>query len=66
MVYWRGQPLESLPRTDLECAANEAIAELMGLRDNHARRESYDSIILSFLFGAVFCAVAMLVGILLH
>ena len=66
MVYWRGQPLDTLPRSELERAANEAIDELMGLRDSHTRRENYDSLIVSFLSGAVFCAVAMLVGILLH
>lgn len=66
MVYWRGQPLDNLPRTELERAANEAIAELMGMRDDHTRRESYDSIIVSFLFGAMFCAAAVLVGFLLH
>lgn len=66
MVYWRGQTLDSLPRTDLERAANDSIEELMGLRDNHERRESHDSVILGFILGAAFSAVAVLVGILLH
>jgi hypothetical protein len=66
MVYWRGQPLDCLPRTDLERAANDAIEELMGLRGNHERRESHDSVILGFMLGAAFSAVAVLVGILLH
>ncbi|MDP1701113.1 MAG: hypothetical protein Q8L53_09205 [Aestuariivirga sp.] len=66
MVYWRGQTLDSLPRTDLERAANDAIEELMGLRDNHQRRESHDSVILGFMLGAAFSAVAVLVGVLLH
>ena len=66
MVYWRGQPLESLPRTDLERAANDAIEELMGLRDNHKQRASHDSVILAFMLGAAFSAIAVLVGILLH
>jgi hypothetical protein len=66
MVYWRGQPIDSLPRTDLERAANDAIEELMGLRDNEKQRESHDSAILSFMLGATFTAVAALVGVLLH
>jgi hypothetical protein len=66
MVYWRGQPLDCLPRTDLERAANDAIEELMGLRDNHERRESHDSVILGFMLGAAFSAVAVLVGVMLH
>jgi hypothetical protein len=66
MVYWRGQPLDCLPRTDLERAANDAIEELMGLRNNHERRESHDSVILGFMLGAAFSAVAVLVGIMLH
>lgn len=66
MVYWRGRPIESLPRSDLEVAANDAIVELMGLRNNDMRRESYDSMVLSFLSGAIFCAVAVVAGILLH
>ena len=66
MVYWRGQPLDSLPRTDLERAANDAIEELMGLRDSHQRRESHDSVILGFMLGAAFSAAAVLFGILLH
>jgi hypothetical protein len=66
MVYWRGQPLDCLPRTDLERAANDAIEELMGLRENHERRESHDSVILGFMLGAAFSAVAVLVGIMLH
>ena len=66
MVYWRGQTLDNLPRTELEHAANEAIEELVGLRDQHLRRESYDVVILSFVLGAAFSAVAMLVGIVLH
>jgi len=66
MVYWRGQPLDSLARTDLERAANDAIEELMGLRDNHQRREGHDSVILAFMLGAAFSAVAVLVGIMLH
>ena len=66
MVYWHGQPLDSLPRTDLERAANDAIEELMGLRDNQERRESHDSVILGFMLGAAFSAVAVLVGIMLH
>jgi hypothetical protein len=66
MVYWHGQPLDSLPRTDLERAANDAIEELMGLRDNHKQRENHDSLILGFILGAAFSAVAVLVGIVLH
>jgi len=66
MVYWRGQPLESLPRTDLERAASDAIEELMGLRGNHRQHESRDGVILGFMLGATFSAIAVLVGILLH
>ena len=66
MVYWRGQPLDCLPRTDLERAANDAIEELMGLRGNHERRENHDSVILGFMLGAAFSAVAVLVGVMLH
>ncbi len=66
MVYWRGQPLDCLPRTDLERAANDAIEELMGLRGNHQRRESHDSVILGFMLGAAFSAAAVLFGIMLH
>lgn len=66
MVYWRGQPLDSLPRTDLERAANDAIEELMGLRDNHKQRENHDSVILGFILGAAFSAIAVFVGVLLH
>jgi hypothetical protein len=66
MVYWRGQPLDSLPRTDLERAANDAIEELMGLRDTHKQRESHEGVILGFMLGATFSAIAVLVGILLH
>ena len=66
MVYWRGQPLDCLPRTDLERAANDAIEELMGLRDNHKQRESHDSVILGFILGAAFSAAAVLFGVLLH
>ena len=66
MVYWRGQPLDCLPRTDLERAANDAIEELVGLRDNHQRRESHDNVLLGFILGAAFSAVAVLFGIMLH
>ena len=66
MVYWRGQPLDCLPRTDLERAANDAIEELIGLRGNHERRENHDSVILGFMLGAAFSAVAVLVGVMLH
>jgi hypothetical protein len=66
MVYWRGRPIESLPRSDLEDAANEAIAELIGLRNGDMRRESYDDMVLSFLSGAIFCAIAVFAGFLLH
>ena len=66
MVYWRDQPLDSLPRNDLERAANDAIEELMGLRNNHTRRQSYDSVMLGFMLGATFSAIAVLVGISLH
>ena len=66
MVYWRGQPLDNLPRTDLERAANDAIEQLMGLRDNHKQRESHDNVILGFVLGAAFSAAAVLFGIMLH
>ncbi len=66
MVYWRGQPLDSLPRTDLERAANDAIEELMGPRDNRKQRENHDRVILGFILGAAFSAIAVLVGIWLH
>jgi hypothetical protein len=66
MNYWRGQPLDSLPHSEMERAANEAIDELMGLRAIHERRENYDMLVLSFVGGASFSAAAMLLGVLLH
>ena len=66
MVYWRGQPLDSLTRSDLERAAHDAIEELMGLRDNHDQRAAPDSVVLSFVLGAALSAIAVLVGVLLH
>jgi len=66
MVYWRGQPLDSLTRNDLERAAHDAIEELMGLRDNHDQRAAPDSVVLSFVLGAALSAIAVLVGVLLH
>ena len=66
MVYWRGQTLDTLPRTDLERAANDAIEELMGLHDNHKQRENHDNVILGFILGAAFSAAAVLFGIMLH
>jgi hypothetical protein len=66
MVYWRGQPLERLQRSEMERAATEAINELMGLRASDNRRQSFDSIILSFLFGATFSAAAVIVGLLFN
>jgi hypothetical protein len=66
MVYWRGQPLDSLTRSDLERAAHDAIEELMGLRDNHGQRAAPDTMVLSFVLGAALSAIAVLVGVLLH
>jgi hypothetical protein len=66
MNYWRGQPINSLPHSEMERAANEAINELMGLRAIHERRENHTMLVLSFFVGASFSAAAMLVGVLLH
>jgi hypothetical protein len=66
MNYWHGQPINTLPPADVQRAANEAINELMGLRELHNRREGYEMLVLSFLFGVGFAAIAMLVGVLLH
>jgi hypothetical protein len=66
MNYWHGQPINTLPPADVQQAANEAITELMGLRELNNRRESYEMLVLSFIFGAGFSGIAVIVGMLLH
>ena len=66
MTYWRGQPINTLPRSEIERAATAAIAELIDLRELHNKRENIDMLVLSFVFGAGFSAVAVIVGMLLH
>jgi hypothetical protein len=66
MNYWRGRPINSLAHADVQCAANEAIAELVGLRELHKKRENHDMLILSFVIGASFSAAAIILGVMLH
>jgi hypothetical protein len=66
MNYWRGRPINTLPPSEVERAANEAINELVGLRELHSKRENYEMLVLSFVFGAAFSGLAMIVGMLLH
>lgn len=66
MNYWHGQPIDTLPHSQMQRAANEAINELMGLRELHSRRENYEMLVFSFVFGAAFSGLAVIVGMLLH
>jgi hypothetical protein len=66
MNYWRGQPITNLSPSDVMRAANEAINELVGMQESRRRRESFDSLVLSFALGACFSAAAMYVGVILH
>jgi hypothetical protein len=66
MIQWNGQTLESLSRSDVECAAAEAISEALALRERDQRRQSCDGLVLSFALGASFTAAAAIVGVLLH
>jgi hypothetical protein len=64
--YWRGRAVSSLAPSEAAKAANEAITELMKLREIDVQRENQQSLLVSFLAGACFCAAAVVVGILLH
>jgi hypothetical protein len=66
MNYWHGRPLHSLAHADIERAANEAISELVGLREIHQKRENFDMLVLSFGFGAAFSSIAIFIGVSLH
>jgi ABC-type nitrate/sulfonate/bicarbonate transport system permease component len=66
MNYWHGKPINSLAQPDMEQAANEAINALAGMQLVQNQRESLDTVLLSFAFGAVFAGAAISVGLLLH
>jgi hypothetical protein len=66
MNYWRGQPINCLTYSEARQAANEAIAELMGLREDRQKNENFQMLTLSFILGACFSAVAIAFGVLLH
>ncbi len=64
--YWRGRAVSSLAPSEAAKAADEAITELVKLRELDVQRENQQSLLISFLAGACFSAAAVFVGIMLH
>jgi hypothetical protein len=66
MNYWRGQPISTFPPLEVKRAANETINELIGLRELHSKRENFEMLVLTFVFGTAFSGLVMIMGMLLH
>jgi hypothetical protein len=66
MVYWRGQPLETLPRADLEQAAREALGDAFHLQSESDKRDQFADMVICFVLGAAFILAAVSLGLLIN
>lgn len=66
MITWRGQNLQSLPRSELEAAAEHAATRLMELSDAQRLRDRADALMLSGLAGAMLALAAVAFGLMLR
>lgn len=65
MIAWRNRPLNTLSKTELQIAVEDAVSELTRLRDQTQPNQFFGTFLGGFLAGTFISAVAFMLGAVL-